>query len=303
MNRAIEDIEIRLSFSTNSYFTFCERLFELERLRNPMLNSGRTDTVDTMVGNAVHPAIQDLIRYQDKQRAWIKLLLHWNFGLWDIKEKKTWFKTALAIELILDKWDYNRYEVFDVRGKKPDELSFCIYLGGRKHKYLGRMDLVLWDKIDKVFCVLEIKTTGWAYEDVNPLYQNSEQGIGNSVVLNQIDPKHKSFKVIYLVLQYLGKTQVPRIHILTYMKDLKQRLEFLQTLAMRYKDILDRLGKYELFPKRGDGNCIHFGRPCNYFGRCDNVVPTIWSPDRPDEEWDFEFDIDQLVDLQLEGIE
>lgn len=296
-----DDKEIRLSYTTLELYHSCKRKFELLRLRNPNLLDGYDETFHTMFGNAAHIGVQSVLGDGSLERALLKSLIRYDFNLWDDKENKTFHKLAIGLELFYESWDWKRYEIIPINRTNPVELSFKINLSDNPlHYYMGYMDDVLFDHKDNQYCVIEVKTTGLNLNDVEPFYRNSNQGLGSSIVLHSIDNKHKSFKVIYIVFQFRGKNQLPLVHILPFKYTLKNRLEWLQYLGMTYKEILDSLDEYELFPKNGS-SCMNYFHRCPLYGQCDLIIPNVWSPikGKPDDKFDFTFDIDNLIEEQI----
>ena len=301
--RQSKDVEIRLSYSALNLMV-CERLFELMRLRNPMLLSNDSSNIHTTSGTALHIGIQNLLDGKVLESCWIDMLKEWRFDLWDDKQKKTFPKFSAALEIFQHQWNWDRYQIVDIKGVKPTELSVKINLGNPKHNFYARLDKVFYDPLEDMYGVIEIKTTGSNHLNLEPMWKNSDQGVGNSICLHQIAPDRKSYYVMYIVIQFTGQYDTPRVHIFKFKKSVRDRLEWLQGLGMKYQRIVDAIDKYGLFMKNGDHCSNHYGRTCPLYGTCDNVDPEIWSPEKDSEQekWDFEFDILSLIDEQLRDL-
>ena len=286
--------EIRLSYSTMNTFLSCPRKFQLARLNNPLLlDQGRYESIDTTVGNAIHTGLQSWLQHRDHARAVCEAWIKYQPWLEEDKHTKNWHTLVDGLEQLILRFESSPWRLW---GDKI-EYSFRIDLAhSAEHYYCGFMDAVLEHKDTGDIAVLEAKTTGKKFQDIRPMYYNSEQALGNSIVLDSLIPEHSSFYVVYPVVQFISKN-ITKTHLFEFEKTRIDRLEWLQSLAYDYDQIIQYLtGK--LFPKRG-GKCLAYSRPCPYFMSCD-AIPEEWSEPKPQVDWDVRFTINELIERQIQ---
>lgn len=289
----------RLSESTLNLFNACERKFQLIR----MLNTGSseyTSSPATVRGNALGAGVQMYLLTGDMDRA---LAAAW-LAYWPDLENRPELSCARTLNNLraaqaqLDAIR-ERYEVAVFDGKPAIELSFRLDTHTRWYD-VGYIDVVMWDKKLKMFVVFELKTTGYNMLDLRPLYKNSSQALGYSIVLDKIAGSEQNrFGVVYLVIRDKRSDPVPDVYLFEFPKTLTDRLRWFVTLGLDIER-LERLSALGIFPMRGN-SCVRFNRPCQFFGSCHM---TSWDDDPrtvpPDTiEYQFRYNLQELIDSHL----
>lgn len=282
---------VRLSDSALSTLVTCERMFQLDRLL--VTEVEKEDTDHTVFGKGFGAGIATYLVTGDADMA---LYQAWLAYYPEIEtDKKNQAKCFAALLESFPKLDLllTEYEVVSFNDKPAVELSFRINIS-EHYYFVGYVDVVLKQKTTGMHFIVEIKTTGLALLDIDPLYKNSGQALGYSIALDQIVGKDQSaYGVLYLVAQ-LGRGFDSKFHVLPYNKTLLDRLNWFLTLG---QDIarLNTMREINVYPMRGK-SCLQFMRPCKYFGVCGlksfdepKVIPqdTI--------QYDFVYELDDLV--------
>lgn len=290
-NKDIPSQGIRLSHSTIELINTCERKFQIDKL---MLDAKPRDfTKDTVFGSAYGIGIASYFCYQDRELAIFELWLAY-FPKLEM-DKKTEAKCINCLEASFDVIDkmLEEYEVVEYNGRPAAELGFCL-LSDSRYYFVGYVDLVLKHRISGQMVALDVKTTGLELEDLSPLYKNSAQLVGYSIVIDAIAGEDKAtYDVIYFVCK-TGRGYNPSILVLTYRKKLLDRLNWLVTLSLDIEK-LKMMEAINVYPSRGQG-CLKYNRPCKYFGSCQfhsqdrlKVIP------KDDIEYDFYYKIADLI--------
>ena len=289
---------VRLSNSTIDLINTCERKFQLEKL----LESGNTreDSADTVLGSAYGIGIATYFITQDKTLAHFKAWMAYYPELeTDKKNQNRCFNALECTFAIIDNL-LDNYELVYFNGKPAAELSFCLFTD-KDYYFVGYIDIVLRHKWTHKYVVIDAKTTGLELENLDPLYKNSAQLVGYSIVLDSIVGKEQAdYDVIYLVAQ-LGREWTPKIKVLTYSKTLLDRLNWFITLGLDIEKV-ELMKSLNVYPKRG-GSCLKWNRPCKYFNTCDfhsSDVPKVKEQDT--NEYDFYYELQDLIDDHVKRI-
>lgn len=283
----------RLSDSSLNVLHTCERFFQLERLLNTRKEKEHYPA--TVLGTAFGVGVASYLVDQDLDLSMYKAWL----AYWPIREdeKRTqevclnMLRAAQAqMDLLLQDW-----EVVSFQDKPAVELSFRLNIDG-KFYYVGYVDVVLRNRWTGRVAVLDVKSTTLALYDLSPIYQNSNQCLSYSIVLDKIVGEQKAeYDVFYFVGQLgSGNGFSPTIKPYIFSKTLNDRLDWFISLGLDVKHIEEML-ELGVFPKRGD-SCLQYNRPCKHFGTCQ-----LHSFDRMDEveedltEYQFVFQLEDLV--------
>lgn len=293
----------RLSHHSLEKLHTCERLFQLDRLLKNTENEEKEHYPATVLGNAFEAGISSYIQFQDKERAIYETWL----AYWPIKEDdKRTEQVAInmvicafpIIDKLLDEW-----EIVSFNGKPAIQLSFKIVLNDGFY-YVGYVDFILRHKITGRVMVFDCKTTALNLLDLSPIFQNSGQCIGYSVVLDAIVGKDiAEYDVGYFVGKLgSGNGFQPVIQPLLFTKNLHDRLDWFISLGMDVKHIIEML-ELNVFPRRG-GSCLQYNKPCKHFGTCHLHTFDILSTEiEEEEEYQFVFQFEELLDSHIQRIE
>jgi len=185
------------------------------------------------------------------------------------------------------------YEVAEFNNQPAIELSFRLNLD-TKWYYVGYIDLVLRSKLSGLYGVLEVKTTGNARNDLTPLYQNSGQALGYSIILDQIaGADQATFETPYLVCRDLYKGWIPDVQIFPFKRTLMDRFKWFLSLGMDLERLNNMLALNH-FPMRQKG-CLAYGKVCPHFGFC-SMTATDKYIEAPEDKSEYQF-IYNLTDV------
>lgn len=294
--------KMRLSDSALDLLHNCERKFQLERLL--VGSPEKQEYPATILGKAFGSGVATYLLTQDQDKAIYAFYKAYYPELEDEVRSLT-----IGINLLISTFTsldnlLQDYEVAFLNGKPAEELSFSLDID-EKYYFVGYIDVVLRNKWNGKYAILENKTTGLNIYDLSPLYANSGQALGYSIALDTIAGEEMSeYEVIYIVGQ-LGTKANPynnKIHTFTFPKNLADRLNWFIALQLDVNRINDMLAM-NIFPMRGS-SCLHFMRPCNQFGTCqlhglDEYLPPLVD----DNLYDFNFSLDAVIANHLERIQ
>ena len=289
---------IRLSHSALDVLHVCERKFQLDRLLVSELNE-KEEWPSTVFGRAYGEGVASYMTYQDPDLALFKTFM----AYWPIleEERKT---QEICMSLVLSSIPHldnllMDWEVATFNGKPAIELSFRLNIDSRFH-FVGYIDLVLRNKWTGVHGIMEVKHTGLNIFDLSPLYQNSGQALGYSIVLDKIVGEAQSnYEVLYFVGQLgAGNGFTPKIHTMIYPKTLQDRLNWFITLGMDVER-LHMMLENNVFPLRGS-NCLQYMKPCKHLGTCNLHGLDTYKEEIEDTiVYDFNYQLDEVIQDHL----
>ncbi len=296
---------MRLSFSTLNLVHSCPRKFD--HLKNKDLNDydlqfdNAYNNVHLDFGSALGIGIQEYIVTGDLEASIWKMLLSYNFAF--ETEAKNSLSLVNSLLVFNTSWPKDEWEVVNHKGKPAAELSFKLILDRETGDYFcGYIDAVIRHIIERTAVTVEVKSTGSKAEDLRPLYSNSSQGIGYSIILDAIEDLQgatASWTVLYLVFQFKAQNILPAYHPLPFPKQSRDRLEWLMNLRLEYDQLLT-YQKMNYWPKNGNA-CFSYFKPCAIYGLCDldNLIQGEEAKIAEEEEWDFIFYLDELIEKEL----
>lgn len=296
---------LRLSYSTLEAMHTCERKYQLDKL---LVNGApREESEHFSFGHGFGAGIASYMTYGSMEAA---MLDAW-FEYWPIveSEKKTEETCLMLLQRCQDEMDRLRedWEVPEFNGEPACELSFRINIDNVFY-FVGYIDVVLRHKVTGHLAVLEVKSTGLALVDLSPVYKNSGQALGYSIVLDAVAGAEQSeYKVTYLVGQ-LGRDvwgESTQCKILTFGKTLLDRLNWFMALSLDVAH-LHEMAELGIYPKRG-GNCLQFMKPCPHFGVCGihaaDKVREIPEEEKDTIEYQFVYQLDDLIEDHIRRIQ
>jgi hypothetical protein len=282
---------LRLSHSTLLLLHSCERKLQLRKLLAG--DDDKEESAHLTFGTAYGVGVASYLTYQDQDRA---LLACWLAYYPELEYKTKSLTKCLAalmasfahLDSLLDD-----YELVSFNSKPAVELSFRLNINA-DYYFVGHIDAILKHRYSGIHVVFECKHTGSNLTDLDPLYKNSGQALGYSIVLDRITGQAlSSYGVLYFVAQ-VGKDYQPKIHTLFYDKTITDRLHWFITLGLDVKH-LEEMKELNIYPMRGN-SCVAFNRPCMYFGTCQ-----LHAMDRPKEpepdlvDYSFTYDLGELM--------
>lgn len=287
----------RLSESTLNLLHDCERKMQLERL---LLNGVEPDgppNAYLVRGLSFGTGVQAYMLTGDMDYALFKAWLEYYPEVYDDRSKIYMWRTLNNILCAKDQMDKlrQRYEVAVFEGKPAVEMSFRLDIDDKWY-YVGYIDLVLYDTWEKMYVVFEIKTTGYKLTDLAPLYKNSGQALGYSIVIDRIvGVNQANYGVLYFVCRdQVGDTFIPDIYAFPFTKTLLDRLRWFYTLGMDVQR-LNQMLELEMFPMRGH-SCVKFSKVCQHFGVCTLTSADIRRPVEQDNtEYQFRYKLQDVI--------
>jgi len=289
----------------NQNFPECERRFELDRLLVNPSALPREEAPYHIRGTAYGAGVQAYLLTGDINFAMMVCWLSYNPQSEDLDKVPTISQARTINNLFLSKDRLDRirerYKVATFNGKPAIELLFKIHIG--RWYYIGHIDIVLYDMKLKMYVVLEVKTTAFKIFDLRPLFQNSPQGIGYSIVLDGIVGKNENrYGVLYLVCRDKNNSDfIPDVEAFHFNKTILDRLKWFYTLSSDVQR-LDDMYNHGVFPMRGH-SCVHFGKTCPHFGFCTTTAGDIKKKAIPDKrKYDFEFELDSLIEDHISRV-
>jgi hypothetical protein len=298
-----QDLRLRLlSHSSRQLLHECPRKYQLYRLTPPL----REFDVHTDFGSTLGVGIQEFLTSGSKQQAIWKMFCEFQGDLYDDgeKAKKTFLHAVFAIDLFSQIRDtlLLDYEVATFHGKPAIELGFRVSVGDAGFLYRGFVDVVLVSRSTGKLLVLELKTTGMTAQEA--VYANSGQGLGYSIFTKEIAPAVEEFDVLYLVFETKAAQFVP----LRFTKHHTERALWIQDLIADCQ-IINVYENFEVWPRHGE-SCFSFFKPCHWFGMCHMSNRALIqpgeqevNPDKPEEVYDFELHLADLMQTQREAVE
>lgn len=291
-------IPLRLSFSSHNLLRECERKFELTRL----IENGyaREESPIFSFGHSFGEGIAHYLLTGNLDESCFKA---WNAYWPNLEDEQRSASIAVhCVESAKDKLDEVRDE-FDVatfNGKPAIELGFRLNINQYVY-FVGFLDAALRSKRDGHYAVWENKHTYSKLNDITPMYRNSGQAIGYSVILDAIAQQELAeYGVFYCVSQIKDKSQ-PITHVWEWEKTLLDRLNWFITLGMDSQHITALLTT-GVFPQRGS-SCLNYNRPCPFFGTCSLRAFDKPKTELPDPHvYDFEYALDDLVKQHLDRV-
>ena len=291
----------RLSDSTLGLLRSCDRLFQIERLLDtiPIVNTPHAAPIR---GTAFGVGVQTYMITGDMDKATIACWL----AYWPVVEERyiSCNRTLNNLWCAQDELDKlrRRYKVARFNGKDAAELSFRLDIDEHWF-YVGYIDLVLYDTEDKIYVILEVKTTGYNLHDLKPVYKNSGQALGYSIVLDRITGEDQSkYGVLYFVCRDKGAEWVPDIYVFPFTKTLLDRYNWFISLGIDVERI-SRMLEIGVFPMRGSA-CVRYNKVCQHFGTCSITQADVSRKVVADEtDYQFTYKLPEIIEDHLQRLQ
>lgn len=304
INMSDPEAKIRLSHSTLELLHGCERKFQKIKLlennrardESPAMSFGKAygqaaqlymilrtegETVQVALDSAIFEGFLHYAPFLEDDRRFLERLIYCLTSAVPFHEK-----------LLMD------WEIASFNGKYATELNFRLNISKRFY-FVGAIDLVLRHRRTGRYAITDYKTTSIAAANLDPLYKNSDQTLGYSIVLDAITGQSLAdYDVNYWVVQLSSRSLTslyePKFHDLNYPKTLRDRFEwFLKIhLDVSYIESLEAL---EVYPKRN--YCMSYNKVCPFFNECQFSAtdrPAIYIPD--DKVYDFTYNLEDVFE-------
>lgn len=285
---------IRLSYSALKSLLVCERMFQLDRLL--VSNRGKEENPALSLGKAFGAGVQSYLIHQDADRAIFECYqAYWPVLEEPLKARSEEHAVSLLLNAIptLDNL-LQDWEIANFKDKPAIELSFRLNIDDRFY-YVGYVDAVLKNRWSSTYAVGEIKTTGLQLNDLSPLFQNSGQALGYSIILDSIVGESQSeYDLLYIVGQ-TSDLHNHKVQPMNFKKTILDRLNWFIALGLDIQRLHTMLDM-NVFPMRGD-HCLQYMKPCRHFGTCTLTTLDRYKEEVEDETvYDFTFDLNAIVE-------
>lgn len=273
-----------LSHSGRSSFRRCTRLLEFSKLFGDA--EARDEQFAAECGKALHVGFQSFLVHRDEVRAVFEFMVAYPHSLEYLKpENQSRSLEACFVTLmeLIHSPVVDRYELINIKTRFGDErpaieVPFAIQITNSPLPipvwFVGFIDAVLYDKVDGVYLVDDIKTTRMKIVDYSARYEYDEQTVPYGIVLEHLlGKKIDEFKVSYLSA-YIDILE-PRVAMYPFTK----RQEHISDWYMGLCEDIERIGKYykrQYFPRATNGEtCFSFNKPCWFLDYCSSRDPVV----------------------------
>ena len=277
--------ELRLSHSTLQTLESCPRKFEFSKLYQ---NPKHEDSLATAFGTAIHRGFQEYLTSGDYNRAVYFMMLEypWEYGESAMKDRSAEGALALLDEMI-KQFPSEQYELAFINDSEGNpipctEVAFRLWFDEFRSvhmyplynngmikpiaiNYVGYMDLVLHDKLNDKYIVVDIKTTSDRLDDLSPKYKFSDQTVPYGLVLNKLlGLSLDEIEVGY----YVARPSItePKVQFYKFYKSSEDLADWAQGMRVSLMQIATAI-RHSYFPRTRSG-CSFFGRTCPYFEYC-----------------------------------
>lgn len=251
------------SYSMDSNYHACPRMWAINKLRAATTHSLRKSTPTFAFGHAVGAGVAVFDQTKDIRAAIWAAFLAWDVDLLqegvDARGKpkgESFWEAVQAIQqyeiFLQSELDLSAYEVV-----KLEATMVVDFEDG--HFYTGHVDELLQHCDSGEYLVKENKTTGFSVVDP-ALYSNSEQTLSYSVMVDMLGGQ--SYTVLYTI--YSKPTQ--RWLSFEFVKNATAKAEWIQDQLLLHQQ-RDDYTAANFFPKRG-ASCTRFNRRCDHYDTC-----------------------------------
>ena len=292
---------LRMSYSSRELFHSCERKFQLVKLVNDPPE--REEREYFSHGHAFGAAVASYLLHGDRDLALFECWLRY-WPIIDTDEYNAYIAGALVQGAFFSLDQIRRdYEVAIFNDKPAIELSARINVNPEIYD-VAFIDVVLKHRETGIYGVFECKSTSSRLNDITPMYTNSGQTIGYSIIVDAIaGAAQSSFETIYFVGQMKGKSLEDVVfHTLPMRRTVMDRLNWFITLGLDIQR-LQAMQRMNYFPMRG-GSCLKFNKPCAFFGTCNLRKTDTPREEMKDEiDYQFVFELDDIVSDHIKRVE
>lgn len=272
--------ELRLSHSSRELLKNCERKFEFIKIyRHPRAHR----ELPPECGKAIHAGFQEWMVSKDFDAAVWQMMLNYPIDLCSDEENRRSIQVCYAaLKEMCENLKMGQYEIAQIKcldGKVRNgvEVPFEIEIVGFDFfglpvRYIGYIDLVLYDIMSHGYLVDDIKSTTWNLKDKTPIYKYDNQCLPYGLFL----PALLDFPVDELEVRYTSiflDAVSPKVNLYPFTKDSGDIQRWVKGLLMDLNN-LRFMYQNTFFPRRSD-NCIAWNKVCPFFenGLCDMDDP------------------------------
>lgn len=304
-----------LSHSSRSSFRRCTRLLEFGKMFGDA--SDQDEFFAAECGKALHEGTQEYLISHDENAAIMAFAIAFPYELEYMKyenQARSLEACYATLMQLIQSPIMDRYELIHIKTKFGDtrpavEVPFAIEITDSPFPlpiyFVGFIDAILYDRIDDVYLVNDIKTTRMRIDDYSTRYEYDEQTVPYGIILEHIlGKKIDEFRVSYLSA-FIDILE-PRVTLYNFTKTQDHIYDWFRGLC----EDIGRIAKYysqQYFPRATNGEtCFSFNRPCWFADYCANRNPEIIErvlPDRTSREGLFHSDIEAWIEAKMQWME
>lgn len=269
---------LELSHSSRQMFASCARKLEFRKF---YASSKRDETLASSVGTALHEGLQTWLDTGDKQAAIWAMMVNYPIKFVPPSPQMSRSLEACYATLIamMSSQALNGYELVrvNVNGElRPAvEVPFVIHVTNFDFRgtdgqqipirYVGFIDLIMYNIITDEYVIIDIKTTGRKLDDFTPVYRFDDQCLPYALVLDRLIGRPVT-ELNYKILSCFIDLDEPKVKLLDFHKSADEIADWTRGL---YLDLQLIKTYYESawFPRRSTA-CTAFNRTCQFFDFC-----------------------------------
>lgn len=306
-----------LSHSSDSLLHLCDRKYQIYKLRptfgNLDLAEEDNGSYHLSFGSIVGIGVAQYLTDQNMDNVYWEMFKAWDRVLDDeegLDKKKTFYHALMAIDRfkLYHASEFRNYDLVSFNGKPATELGFSVDCGDGYY-YRGKLDALLFNRVNEQLVPFEIKTTG-SYVLDEAMYKNSGQGGGYKLIVDAISrivniPVKPSYNVEYSV--YQSKPQ--EWNRFTFKKTNHNLARWIKNIFMQKRRI-ELNSENNFWPMNGDA-CFNFNKKCKYFGACEMRDGILFGENMEKVEaknieldrisYEFHFKLEDLINMIMEG--
>ena len=260
-----------LSHSFTTEFLACPRRFQLTGIK---FQSGELSPhVAAAFGSIFGEAIAELIETRDLDSAILTAFLRWPYELNFVQPKSSrsvWNIVHALRDLVRANYGLLA-DMEKIEGQDWRERKFALHTqsDGNEFYYIGSLDhafnIKLPDSPKPTFTVVDYKTGEPQLATMRIQYSNQDQLIAYAIMVGTY---LKLPRIAYRYVLY----NVPssQFDVVTKLITKETASEWLASLLARF-GMLNLFSQMPKAPKNGR-SCYNYGRPCEYFGLCDDMA-------------------------------
>ena len=268
---------LRLSDSSMNAYHACNRLLEFSKFYGLRI---RTSGIPADIGKMMHSVYQEYFKTKNKTDAFTKFLQEYPKDA--IASTPAYrYSIESCYSTILEMFNHNiagEYEIANINtpeGIKP-AIEVPIQINIQNFSlddyvlipvtYVGFIDFILYDLVNDLYVVVDIKTHSNNIPDLSPKFRFAEQCLPYAMVLEKIlGHQLDNFKVMYFTV-YIDLEE-PRAQLYTFHKTREDINDWVQNFGEQLRSIKTHY-QNNWFPRNG-GHCMAFRKPCTYYDFCE----------------------------------
>ena len=279
-----------LSHSTQASYRSCARRgIEFKKLfgapqKETDEDGNPVDNFAADCGKALHEGFQEYMISRDEDKAIIAMLMHYPFIAEPFQDNHyRSMEACYATLMAMTRHEFtSRYEIVKIKVGNEErfavEVPYAIEIIESPMSipvvHVGLIDLIVWDRVDQKYMVVDIKTHRDNTGDLSAKYEFDEQTIPYGLVLEHVVGQEVvEFKVGYLSC-YIDLTE-PRIRLYDFLKTQDSIKDWFFGLCIDIKQIAYYMRNL-FFPRAvSGGTCMAFRKRCAWLDLCSYRDPKI----------------------------